>query len=98
MKKIKWNISKREVKQELVSRDNRWHISKQQSGEDENDFRLTNYDILISPIGKGTNYKTCFESFIENCEKHIEKIKKVQQEAREYIAAEDEEIKEDKEI
>lgn len=87
MKKIKWNISKQEVKQELVSRDNRWHISKQQSGEDEIDFLLTNYDLLISPIGKGTNYKTCFESFIENCEKHIEKIKKMQQEARDYIAA-----------
>ena len=28
MTKINWNITEQELKQELVSSDNRWHISK----------------------------------------------------------------------
>ena len=30
MTKINWNITDQELKQELVSSDNRWHISKTQ--------------------------------------------------------------------
>ena len=46
MTKINWNITDQELKQELVSSDNRWHISKTQKGEEESKFFLTNYDLL----------------------------------------------------
>ena len=35
MKKINWNMTDQELKQELVSDDNRWHISKTQKGEED---------------------------------------------------------------
>ena len=41
MTKINWNITEQELKQELVSSDNRWHISKTQKGEEESKFFLT---------------------------------------------------------
>ena len=86
MTKINWNITEQELKQELVSSDNRWHISKTQKGEEESKFFLTNYDLLLSPHGSGPDYKACFETFIEDCDKFIEKIKKIQQEAREHLS------------
>ena len=79
MTKINWNITEQELKQELVSSDNRWHISKTQKGEEESKFFLTNYDLLLTPHGSGTDYKVCFETFIE-------KIKKIQQEAQEHLS------------
>ena len=85
MSKINWNITDQELKQELVSSDNRWHISKTQKGEEESKFFLTNYDLLLTPHGSGPDYKVCFETFIENCDRYIEKIKKIQQEAREHM-------------
>ena len=85
MTKINWNITEQELKQELVSSDNRWHISKTQKGEEESKFFLTNYDLLLTPHGSGPDYKVCFETFIENCDRYIEKIKKIQQEAREHM-------------
>ncbi len=47
MTKINWNIIDHELKQELVSDDNRWHISKTQKGEEESKFFLTNYGLLL---------------------------------------------------
>lgn len=85
MSKIKWNIANRELKQEMISSDNRWHISKTQKSEDESKFFLTNYDLLLTPHGSGSNYKVCFETFIENCDLFIEKVRKIQQEAKEYL-------------
>ena len=86
MTKINWNITEQELKQELVSSDNRWHISKTQKGEEESKFFLTNYDLLLTPHGSGPDYKVCFETFIENCAQFIEKIKKIQQEAWEHLS------------
>ena len=86
MQKINWNIIEQEMKQEMVSSDNRWHISKTQKGNEEGKFFLTNYDLLLAPHGSGPDYKTCFESFIEDCDIHIEKIRKIQQEAKEHMA------------
>lgn len=77
MTKINWNITDQELKQELVSSDNRWHISKTQKSEEESKFFLTNYDLLLTPHGSGPDYKVCFETFIENCDQYIEKIKKI---------------------
>ena len=85
MNKINWNTVKSETKEELTSKDNRWHITKTKSGDGESDFFLTNYQLLLTPNGQGNNYKACFEDFIENCEQYIEKVRKAQQEAREYM-------------
>ena len=85
MSKINWNIINQETKQELRSDDNRWNISKTQKGEKESMFFLTNYDLLLAPHGRGFDYKECFENFIEDCDKNIEKIRKIQKEAREYL-------------
>ena len=54
------------------------------------DFFESN-DALMKPafpflLGRsGPDYKVCFETFIENCDQYIEKIKKIQQEAREHM-------------
>ena len=69
----------------MISSDNRWHISKTQKSEDESKFFLINYDLLLTPNGSGSNYKVCFETFIENCDLFIEKVRKIQQEAKEYL-------------
>ena len=90
MSKIKWNITEKTIKEELVSSDNRWHISKTQKCEEDSKFYLVNYDLLLTPHGSGSNHKACFETFIENCDKFIEKIKEIQQEAREILTAESE--------
>ena len=86
MKNISWKMTDQELKQEMVSSDNRWHISKTQKGEEESKFFLTNYDLLLTPHGSGSDYKVCFETFIENCDQFIEKIKKIQQEAHEHLS------------
>ena len=86
MKNISWKMTDQELKQELVSSDNRWHISKTQKGEEESKFFLTNYDLLLTPHGSGPDYKACFETFIEDCDQFIEKIKNIQQEAREHLS------------
>ena len=87
MKKINWKIKKHETIEELMSEDNRWHISKTQKGEEESMFFLTNYDLLLAPHGSGKNYAECFENFLQNSEQHIQKIRKVQQEIMDYVKA-----------
>ena len=77
MTKINWNITEQELKQELVSGDNRWHISKTQKGEEESKFFLTNYDLLLTPHGSGPDYKVCFETFIDDCDRFVEKIRNI---------------------
>lgn len=86
MPKINWNITDQELKQEMVSSDNRWHISKSQKGDAECKFFLTNYDLLLTPHGSGPDYKVCFETFIEDCDRFVEKIRNIQQEAKEHMA------------
>ena len=85
MTKINWSITDQELKQEMVSSDNRWHISKTQKGEEESKFFLTNYDLLLTPHGSGPDYKACFETFIEDCDHFVAKIRSIQQEAREHM-------------
>ena len=68
MTEIEWKIPEQMLSQELVSTDNRWHISKTQSGHSDAEFFLTNYDLLLSPHGTGKDYWECFESFIADCD------------------------------
>ena len=75
MERIEWKITEQESQQEMVSGDGRWHITKNQKGNQEPSFYLSNYDLLLSPHGSGTDYKQCFESFIADCDAFIEKIK-----------------------
>ena len=51
MKKIEWQIKDQEIKQDIASEDNRWHISRSQKGHDEPKLFLTNYDLLLTPHG-----------------------------------------------
>ena len=85
MKNISWKMTDQELKQEMVSSDNRWHISKTQKGEEKSKFFLTNYDLLLTPHGSGPDYKVCFETFIEDCDRFVEKIRSIQQETREHL-------------
>ena len=85
MKNISWKMTDQELKQEMVSSDNRWHISKTQKGEEKSKFFLTNYDLLLTPHGSGPDYKVCFETFIDDCDRFVEKIRSIQQEAREHL-------------
>ena len=83
MAEIEWKITEQMLSQELVSTDNRWHISKTQSGgHAEPKFFLTNYDLLLSPHGTGKDYRECFESFIADCADYIRKVTAIRDEAR----------------
>ena len=86
MDNINWKITEQELKQEMVSTDNRWHISKTQKPDADSKYFLTNYDLLLTPHGNGPDYKVCFETFIENCDQFIEKVRLIQQEAREHLS------------
>ena len=48
---IEWKVTEQESQQEMVSGDGRWHITKNQKGNQEPSFFLTNYDLLLSPHG-----------------------------------------------
>lgn len=79
---IEWKITEQESRQEMVSADGFWHITKTQKGAQPSSFFLTHYELLLSPHGSGTDYKECFESFIAECDTYIGKIKEVQTQAR----------------
>lgn len=85
-KPIQWKITEQNVSQELVSDDERWHISKKQSGTADAVFFLSNYDLLLAPSGSGTDYKGCFETFIKSCDAYVEKIKQIRLEAQSHLA------------
>ena len=82
MSKIDWKVTEQNLSQELVSSDNRWHISKTQEGDADAEFFLTNYDLLLTPHGTGADYRECFEQFIADCDEFIRKVAAVQDEAR----------------
>ncbi len=82
MSKIDWKVTEQNLSQELVSSDNRWHISKTQEGHSEPKFFLSNYDLLLTPHGTGSDYRECFEKFIADCDEFMRKVAAVQNEAR----------------
>ncbi len=81
MKKIEWKLTEQNLSQEMVSTDNRWHISKTQSGHADPTFFLSNYDLLLTPHGTGSDYRDCFEKFIADCDTYINKVKAARDEA-----------------
>lgn len=85
MKKINWYAEKYESKRRLASSDQRWHISETQKDNGEINLFLSNYDLLLTPHGVGTNHQECFEYFIDECERYIERLRNVQQEAKEHL-------------
>ena len=83
--KITWaHPEEPQTVQELVSVDKRWHISKTETNGNVN-FFLSNWDILVTPHGTGTNISECFETFVADCNAYIEKVKKIRDEAMEYL-------------
>lgn len=82
---IEWKITEQESQQEMVSADGRWHITKNQKGEQLLSFYLSNYDLLVSPHGYGTDYKQCFETFIADCDAFIEKVKTIRAQPRTHM-------------
>ena len=87
MDNINWKVTAQETKQEMVSFDNRWHITMNQKGKEKSNFFMTNYEFLLTPNGSSTYFSGCFASFIENCDIYIEKVRRIQQEAKEILDA-----------
>ena len=85
MSKIEWKITEQNLSQELVSTDNRWHISKKQKGESKPEFFLSQWDLLLTPHGSGADYRECFETFIADCDSYINKVKAVRDEAASHL-------------
>lgn len=85
MAEIEWKIPEQMLSQELVSTDNRWHISKTRSGDAEPEFFLSQWDLLLTPHGTGSNYHECFETFIADCDEFMKKVAAIQSEAREHL-------------
>ena len=82
---LEWRVTEQHLKQELVSADERWHISRSQKGKTPSQFFLSNYDLLLTPHGIGTNYVQCFETFISNCDDFMEKLAGIREEAQEHL-------------
>ncbi len=82
---IEWKEPEQHIKQELVSTDGRWHISKNQNGQESPSFFLLNYDLLLTPHGTGANYRECFEAFIADCDAFIGKAEAVRDEAKAHL-------------
>ena len=85
MSEIEWKITEQNLSQELVSKDNRWYISKTQKGKSEPEFFLSQWDLLLTPHGIGTDYRECFEKFIADCDAYINKIKGIRDEAASHL-------------
>ena len=85
MSKIEWKITEQNLSQELVSTDNRWHISRTQKGKSEPEFFLSQWDLLLTPHGSGADYRACFETFITDCDEFMKKVAAIQSEAREHL-------------
>lgn len=85
MSKIEWKITEQNLSQELVSTDNRWHISKKQKGESKPEFFLSQWELILMPHGTGSDYRECFETFIVDCSAYINKVKAVRDEAASHL-------------
>lgn len=85
MPEIEWKVTEQNVTQELVSRDHRWHISRKQEGAKEPEFFMTNYDLLLTPHGSGTDCRECFETFIRRCDEYAKLLVKVRDEAKGHL-------------
>ena len=89
MNKIKWELTEQMQRNVMTSEDKRWHWAKEEQLNVEPRMFLSNYDLLLSPSSTGKDVRECFENFIESCDQAIERIRKAQQEAREYISETD---------
>jgi len=87
MPEIEWKVTEQNITQELTSKDNRWHITKRQEGTKEPEFFMTNYDLLLTPHGKGKDYRECFTTFIRSCDEFVKLTEKVRDEAKEHLNA-----------
>ena len=85
MSEIEWQITEQNLSQELVSKDNRWHISRTQKGKSEPEFFLSQWDLLLTPHGSGADYRACFETFITDCDSYIDKVKDIRDEAESHL-------------
>ncbi len=87
MSKIEWKITEQNLSQELVSTDNRWHISKKQKGESKPEFFLSQWELILMPHGTGSDYRECFETFITDCDEFVKKVAAIQSEAKAHLQA-----------
>lgn len=82
---IEWEVSEKDFTQELTSKDRRWHISKKKTGHKEPEFFMSNYDLLLTPHGSGSDYRQCFETFIADCDRFVELTGKIKAEAERHL-------------
>ena len=76
---MKWEkISAAPVKTELASRE--WHIIL-----DEKGFYISNFDILLPPVGVGATEKEAFESMLSNIAEYEQKLKRIRAEIQEHL-------------
>ena len=85
MSKIEWQITEQNLSQELVSKDNRWHIFRTQKGKSEPEFFLSQWDLLLTPHGSGADYRAWFETFSTDCDEFMKKVAAIQSAAREHL-------------
>lgn len=74
---IQWKSSGCEISEEIVSEDNRWCVSREQTNSDNPKMHLSNYELLLPPCGSGKSIEECFEKFIANCDRYTELLAKI---------------------
>ena len=82
---IEWKPLPRLASQEIVSTDDRWHITCEQKEDASPKMFLVNYDLLLCPNGTGQTHDDCFREFISSCDKYMERLKRIKQEAQEQL-------------
>lgn len=76
---MKWEkISAAPVKTELASGE--WHIIL-----DEQGFYISNFDILLPPVGVGATEKEAFKVMLENIAAYEQKLKRIRAEIQEHL-------------
>lgn len=79
---IIWKSPVCEAYEENVSEDERWHVSRKQSGTEKPEIYLSNYDLLLTPVGIGCSIEECFEKFIKACDRYTERLTKIRDAAQ----------------
>lgn len=77
---MKWEKTcKRPVKTVFVNGE--WHMEL-----DEKGFYISNFEILLSPVGVGATEQEAFENMLKNIAEYEKKLKQIRAEIQEHLA------------
>lgn len=82
---IEWQIESSSSETSRISPDGRWHLTEKVARDGKRQLSLYNNEILLSPSGYGKIEKECWLDYIASCDKYLEKLAKIRNEAIEKL-------------